>query len=134
MFGFLQVDERWSNVTASKGSCAPEPVTTSHAPFLPQTRYLGFKTYIVFKTEREQLTLPSLISGVDLSFDLPDATLPSFSGLAGNILYVLGLSLYKDHNYYYAKFPFHVHGIGSLTFPIQRSRNAVLLLCDLLLI
>ena len=120
VFGFLQVDERWSTVTPSKGACAPEPATTSHAPFLPQTRYLGLKSYLVFKTEREQLTLPSLISGADLSFDLPDTALPSFTGLAGNIFYVLGLSMYKDHNYYYAKFPFHVHGTGSSTFPMQR--------------
>ena len=120
MFGFLQVDERWSTVALKKGEAPPELASTSHAPFIASTRYVGLQSYIIFKTEREQLSIPSLVSGVTLSFDMPEQSLPSFSGLAGGVSYVLGLSMYKDHTYYYTKFPFHIHGIGSATFPAQR--------------
>ena len=117
--GILQLDERWIKVPTKYSD--GNDIISGAAALSQNFTNKSYTSISIFATTHEAIAYSHVSDeGAYLQFELPRDTLPSFTGIAGSILYVIMLSLQLPHETLRCQFPFRVHGCGSSALTYKR--------------
>jgi hypothetical protein len=114
--GIIHIDKRWAKVPQKELSYEDFAITNF---LIPANIKQNFTSINIFSSTREPLSISHICDeGVYLQFELPTDALPSFTGLAGTITYLITISLQFPTDTIRSHFPFRVYGHGShLSYP-----------------